>query len=138
MLTDAELLRDLGYWIPALGYLGHCVTFELIAEIGLPHHRLLSSKLGSKASRNLGATQPPGSPVPASASLIVIPGTKATIADLGFLRAQGRSGRAVARIMPVLSIRHWMDWRRNWPEQQTLIACLKSQRRQHECGKIHI
>ncbi|MFL0587332.1 hypothetical protein ACH0BU_11865, partial [Sphingomonas olei] len=26
-------------------------------ETGLPHHRLLSSKLGSKASRNLGATQ---------------------------------------------------------------------------------
>ena len=32
---------------------------------------------------------PPGSPVPASASLIIIPGTKATIADLAFLRAQG-------------------------------------------------
>lgn len=32
---------------------------------------------------------PPGNPVPASASLIIIPGTKATIADLGFLRAQG-------------------------------------------------
>ena len=32
---------------------------------------------------------PPGTPIPASASLIVIPGTKATIADLAFLRAQG-------------------------------------------------
>ncbi len=32
---------------------------------------------------------PPGSPIPASAALIVIPGTKATIADLKFLRAQG-------------------------------------------------
>ncbi len=32
---------------------------------------------------------PPGEPIPASASLIIIPGTKATIADLKFLRAQG-------------------------------------------------
>lgn len=32
---------------------------------------------------------PPGQPIPASASLIIIPGTKATIADLKFLRAQG-------------------------------------------------
>ena len=32
---------------------------------------------------------PPGTPIPATASLIVIPGTKATIADLAFLRAQG-------------------------------------------------
>jgi adenosylcobyric acid synthase len=32
---------------------------------------------------------PPGTAVSASASLIIIPGTKATIADLAFLRAQG-------------------------------------------------
>lgn len=32
---------------------------------------------------------PPGTTVPASASLIIIPGTKATIADLAFLRTQG-------------------------------------------------
>ncbi len=32
---------------------------------------------------------PPGEPIPASASLIIIPGTKATIADMQFLRAQG-------------------------------------------------
>jgi adenosylcobyric acid synthase len=32
---------------------------------------------------------PPGTPVPATASLIIIPGTKATIADLAFLRGQG-------------------------------------------------
>jgi adenosylcobyric acid synthase len=32
---------------------------------------------------------PPGEPIPASAELIIIPGTKATIADLKFLRAQG-------------------------------------------------
>jgi adenosylcobyric acid synthase len=32
---------------------------------------------------------PPGSPIPAESALIILPGTKATIADLGFLRAQG-------------------------------------------------
>ena len=32
---------------------------------------------------------PPSTPVPATASLIIIPGTKATIADLAFLRGQG-------------------------------------------------
>ncbi|SIN64384.1 adenosylcobyric acid synthase (glutamine-hydrolysing) [Parasphingorhabdus marina DSM 22363] len=32
---------------------------------------------------------PPGAPIPASAALIIIPGTKATIADLKFLRTQG-------------------------------------------------
>ncbi|EJL33213.1 cobyric acid synthase [Novosphingobium sp. AP12] len=32
---------------------------------------------------------PPGSPIPSSAALIVLPGSKATIADLAFLRAQG-------------------------------------------------
>lgn len=32
---------------------------------------------------------PPGRPIPAEADLIVIPGSKATIADMAFLRAQG-------------------------------------------------
>jgi adenosylcobyric acid synthase len=32
---------------------------------------------------------PPGTPIPAESALIILPGTKATIADLGFLRAQG-------------------------------------------------
>jgi adenosylcobyric acid synthase len=35
------------------------------------------------------AMVPPGSPIPAHAALIVLPGSKATIADLAFLRAQG-------------------------------------------------
>ena len=32
---------------------------------------------------------PPGEPIPAEAALIILPGTKSTIADLAFLRAQG-------------------------------------------------
>lgn len=32
---------------------------------------------------------PPGTPIPADASLVVLPGSKATIADLAFLREQG-------------------------------------------------
>src|SRR3546814_8819614 len=32
---------------------------------------------------------PPGQPIPARAALIVLPGSKATIADMAFVRAQG-------------------------------------------------
>ena len=35
------------------------------------------------------AMVPPGTPLPADAAMIIIPGTKATIADLAFVRAQG-------------------------------------------------
>ncbi len=49
--------HDLEWGVPTLGDLRHRITLELIAEIGLPHHRLLSSNLGSKASRKLGAIQ---------------------------------------------------------------------------------
>ena len=55
MRADAEALRNLRYRVTPLRDLHHRVTFELIAEIGLPHPRLVSSKLGLKASRNLGA-----------------------------------------------------------------------------------
>ena len=32
---------------------------------------------------------PPGQPLPRDASLIILPGTKSTLGDLAFLRAQG-------------------------------------------------
>jgi len=41
--------------IPAFGELAHHIALELVTEIWLPLHRLMSSKLGKKASKNLGA-----------------------------------------------------------------------------------
>ena len=55
VLAHPEPLGNLCYTIPALGNLGHRIALELITEIGLSHHRLLSSKIGKKASTNLGA-----------------------------------------------------------------------------------
>src|SRR5690606_6684244 len=55
VLADAEPLRNLRYRISTLGDLGHRIALELVSEIWLPHRRLLSSKLGKKASTNLGA-----------------------------------------------------------------------------------
>jgi hypothetical protein len=40
-----------------LGDLCQRVSFELVAEVGFAHHGLLASKLGKKASSNLGAIQ---------------------------------------------------------------------------------
>ena len=42
-----------------LDELGHHIMLDLIAEVGLAHHRLLSSILGSKAFRTLEAFQHP-------------------------------------------------------------------------------
>ena len=68
-VADAQALRNLRYRVTPLRDLHHRVTLELIAEIGLPHRRLLSSKLGPEASRNLGAIQIVGMPLHHGGSL---------------------------------------------------------------------
>ncbi len=41
---------------------------------------------------------PPGQPLPGDAALVILPGTKATIADLAFFRAQGWDGDLAAHV----------------------------------------
>jgi hypothetical protein len=55
MLVDTQPLRHLRNRIAPLGDLRYRVPFEIVAEIGFAHHGLLASKLGKKASTNLGA-----------------------------------------------------------------------------------
>jgi hypothetical protein len=55
MLADAETLRNLSHRIAPLRDLPHRVTLKLFADIRFAHDALLASKLGKKASTNLGA-----------------------------------------------------------------------------------
>ncbi len=55
MLAHPKTLRNLRNRIAALGDLRHRVPFEVLTEIGFTHLCLLASKLGKKASTNLGA-----------------------------------------------------------------------------------
>src|SRR5690606_19428702 len=43
--------------VAPLGDLRHCIALEIVTKIASPHHGLLASKLGKKASINLGAIQ---------------------------------------------------------------------------------
>ncbi len=54
-MADAQTLRNLCDRLAPIGDLRYRVPFEIVAEIGCDHHRLLASKLGKKASTNLGA-----------------------------------------------------------------------------------
>lgn len=55
MLVDPQPLRNLCNWIASLRDLGQRVTLEIIVEMNFAHLGLLASKLGKKASTNLGA-----------------------------------------------------------------------------------
>lgn len=55
MLANPEPLRNVCNRIASIVILTHCITLEIVAEIGLAHKGLLTSKLGKKASTNLGA-----------------------------------------------------------------------------------
>jgi len=54
MLADPEPFGNFRHPVASLGNLGHRIALELVTEISLAR-RLLSSKLGKKASTNLGA-----------------------------------------------------------------------------------
>ncbi len=57
MSTHPQTLRHFRNWIATLGDLAHRVALELVGEIASAHKGLLASKLGKKASTNLGAIQ---------------------------------------------------------------------------------
>jgi hypothetical protein len=57
MLAHAEALRNLRNRIASLRDLTHRVTLKIFAEIRFAHDALPASKLGKKASTNLGAIQ---------------------------------------------------------------------------------
>ena len=57
MGTHPQTLRCLRNRISWIGDLTHRGTLELVAEIAFAHIGLLASKLGKKASTNLGAIQ---------------------------------------------------------------------------------
>ena len=55
MLAHAEPLGNIRHPVAPLGNLRHGIALELVAEICLPHRRLLSANSGKKASTSLGA-----------------------------------------------------------------------------------
>jgi hypothetical protein len=57
MQAYTQPLRNLRYRIAPLGDLMHRVSFEIVAVTTSTHDGLLASKLGKKASKNLGAIQ---------------------------------------------------------------------------------
>lgn len=58
--ANAEALRNLRNRIASLRDLTHGVTLKIFAEIRFAHDALPASKLGKKASTNLGAIQSDG------------------------------------------------------------------------------
>src|SRR5690554_4227063 len=57
MRANTQTLRNLRNRITPLRDLGNRIPLEIITEIYPAHLRLLTSKLGKKVSRNLGAIQ---------------------------------------------------------------------------------
>ena len=57
VLADPQPRRNLRYRIAPLGDLKDRVPLEVLGEVRFAHRGLLASKLGKKASRNLGAVQ---------------------------------------------------------------------------------